>query len=154
MTALTFDSGDVPIDLSGTSPNAASTVAVTPVIGFGKFDAIKIEAELQGATGGTLDVYIQVSHDWHPILQTGKFVDYVHFTQLAAAASPIIYNVDPALTNSITVIGKNLVPALAAGTVAGGYWGDAMRLLFVAGASTSAGALQTVTVIGKRRMRP
>src|SRR5690348_6986332 len=155
MPQLPYYSGDFPIDFTATSPNAASTVAQTPVIGLGRFDCIAIEVTLLGATGGTLDVYLQVSHDWNPILATGTFFDYVHFTQLAAGAAAISYRVDPALTNSITTVGKNTTPALAAGSVAGGFWGDAMRVLFVAGGGTSAGASQSITVIGKQRnVRP
>jgi len=48
---------------------------------------------------------------------------------------------------TITAIGKDLVPALAVNTVVGGQFGRKMRLLFVAGAGTSAGASQTVRLI-------
>ena len=79
------------------SPAAAGSAASSmPVLGgvgdvagvayrLNDFDNVEIEAELVGATGGTLDVYIQSSSDGI------KWYDCVHFAQLAAAASAIIY---------------------------------------------------------------
>lgn len=158
MAALPYSNGEVVISLNFTSANAAGTTAATPVastpLGLSRFDAISIEATVQGATGGTLDIYLQVSHDFNPSDGSGNWFDYIHFAQLAAAASAVNYRVDPALTNSVTTVGKNLSPALAAGVCAGGYWGDAMRVVQVAGGGTSAGAAQVITLIGKLRMRP
>lgn len=148
-------SADIVIDFTATSPNAASTVAQTGINGLARFDAIAIEASLVGATGGTLDVYLQVSHDFNPVSALGTWVDYVHFTQLASGGGAVSYRVDPALTNSITTVGTGTTPALAAGVVAGGFWGDAMRVLFVAGGGTSAGTSQVIKLIGKQRnVRP
>lgn len=155
MAQLPNYSADIVIDFTATSPSAASTVAQTGINGLARFDAIAIEASLVGATGGTLDVYLQVSHDFNPTSAIGTWVDYVHFAQLSAGAAAVSYRVDPAITNSITTVGTGTTPALAAAICAGGFWGDAMRVLFVAGASTSAGASQTIKVIGKQRnVRP
>lgn len=113
-------------------------------------DAIKIIGTIAGATGGTLDVYVQTSFDggvtWY---------DLVHFTQAAAIAAAVTYSYSIALNDNLVVVGKGTLAspnvALAAGSVAGGPWGDQMRAVFVAGAGTSAGAVQIVDVLGIRR---
>lgn len=162
-----YNAGNVQI-LTGTSPAAPGTVAGTAantllLSGMARFDAISIEATLQGATGGTLDVFLQVSCEYNEInpLETvngaigGNWTDYVHWTPLAAGAASVTTRVSPSLSNVITTVGLNLVPLLAAGTCVGGFWGHAMRLLFVAGAGTSLGATQTVKIVGKmRNVRP
>ncbi len=133
---------------AGTSPAAASTVAVAACGGFGTYDTLTFVATITGATGGALDVYIQHSPDgvtWY---------DYVHFTQASAAAGAVTYACNPALTNSIVTIGAPTTPAattptpaLAAGLCAGGAWFDQLRVVYVAGVSTSAGAAQVVKVL-------
>ena len=80
-------------------------------------DAIDIKAELVGATGGTLDVYVQSStsegdEDWF---------DVCHFAQLASGAAAVNYRVQLGLVGqpasaAPVAVGKNLSPALAAGT--------------------------------------
>lgn len=126
---------------AGTSPAAPGTAATTAQGGFSDYEAITIVATITGATNGVLDVYVQHSPDgvtWY---------DYVHFAQLAAGASAVTYACNPALSNAIVTIGTGTSPALAAGTCAGGHWFDQLRVLYVAGASTSAGAAQTVKVL-------
>lgn len=158
-----YYTADLPLTMTGASPSAPSTVAGTEatgllLYGLARFDAIKIEASLVGHTGGTLDVYLQVSHNYNPINPSEpsvEWVDYCHFAQLAAGAAALTWNVDPALTNTIVAVGKNTTPALAAGVCAGGFWGDAMRVLFVAGAGSNAGTTQTIKIVGKQRnVRP
>lgn len=136
--------------LSATSPAAASTVAGTGLattigaaVKMSGFKSMRIEATLQGATGGTLDVYVQVSYDGGV-----TWSDYVHFPQLAAAAGAVTYGVSMSRSNgdALAVVGKGTSPLLAAGDWRDGEWGDAARLLFVAGGGTSAGAAQTVKV--------
>jgi len=132
--------------ITGTSPNAASTAVLgSALLGTSRYDAIQIICEVQGATGGALDLYIQSSFDGGT-----TWWDLAHLPQLAAAASAVKYAiVIPGVsTDDITVIGKNTTPALAANTVVGGMWGSSIRVLAVAGASTSAGAAQTFTVHG------
>lgn len=134
--------------ISDTSPAAASTAAGDILLGLGRYDALQITAELVGATGGTLDVYLQTSPDGGT-----SWYDYIHFPQLAAAASAVKYmvNVPQAGATGITVVGKDTTPALAANTVVGGSWGDRLRPLYVAGASTSAGAAVLIQVLGYQR---
>lgn len=138
---------------------AASAVAWTSAGSFlpagvagplGDYDAIDIVAELVGATGGTLDVYVQTSHDGG---QT--WYDSVHFTQLTASGSAAIWRTSvthfaqPSSAAPVAV-GKNLSPALAANTTVQGGWGDRARLVYVAGSGTSAGASIRVTVSAQR----
>lgn len=143
---------------SETSPAAPGTVASSQVVSGSKgspgilagalddFLAMSFVAQLVGATGGTLDVYVQYS----PNAGT-TWVDYVHFTQLAAGAGAVTYTANTgAPTTTTTAVGTGTAPALAAGTVTGGPWGDQMRLLMVAGAGTTAGATVTVRVVAQR----
>lgn len=137
---------------SDTSPAAAGTaVSASKAGALQRFGALTIIATLTGATGGTLDVYLQVSPDagvtWY---------DYAHFAQLAAGAAAItkVITVSRAgQQTGIPTVGTDLSPALAANAVVGGDFGDMMRVLLVAGASTSAGAVQTIKVIGTRSRR-
>ncbi len=136
---------------AGTSPSAASTVIGTPQGGYSKYDDVTFEATLTGATGGTLDVYIQHSADgvdWY---------DYVHFSQIPALTPVATYSYDPASNDNIVPVGKGTANSagpltLAANTVAGGRCHDQLRTVFVAGASTSAGAAQIVNVLATRRL--
>jgi hypothetical protein len=116
--------------------------------GLDDYDAIGIDVDLQGATGGTLDVYLQQSPD-----QGVNWYDIVHWPQLLAAASPIRYGSpisQSTTTTAPTVIGKNLTPALAAGAVVNGAFSDRMRLVMVAGSGTSAGAPVVVRLSPQR----
>jgi hypothetical protein len=144
---------------SEVSPSAAGTAASSkPVTGgpsdspagvafpLRNYDSIEIEAELVGATGGTLDVYVQSSDDnlvWY---------DTVHFAQLTAAAGAIIYRT--ALSRyataaaAPTAVGKNLTPALAVATSLQNGFGDHLRLVMVAGSGTTAGAAILVRMTG------
>lgn len=114
-------------------------------------DALDISADLVGATGGTLDIYVQYSPD------TGRnWYDLAHFPQLAAGAAAVKYRFGVGLiatASAPVVVGKNLSPALAASTVVQGPWGDRLRLVFVAGASTTAGAPVRVTIAAMRSYR-
>lgn len=135
--------------ITGTSPATAADAAVGDVLhGLAKYDALSIMCEVQGATADTLDLYLQSSWDGGT-----TWWDYAHLPQLGAGAAAIKYaiQVPSMLESTITVIGKGASPALAAGDVIGGPWGPAMRLFAVTGASTSAGAAQTITVHGFMR---
>lgn len=124
-----------------TSPTAAGTAANTAAGGFSVYKSVTFKATITGATGGTLDVYVQHSAD------NVVWDDYIHFPQAAAAAAAVSYSYDPALNDSIVTVGGGTTPALAAGSVAGGHPMDYLRVLYVAGASTSAGAAQSVKVL-------
>ena len=147
---------DAPLVLTGTSPAAAGNSVLATMRGLARYSAIRIDASLLGATGGTLDLYLQrrvqlgsgVSSVW---------VDWLHFAQLAAGAAAVHYSSyagdnDP--NPNVTVVGQmnddlsSGAFALATGTFIGGLPGDAVRLCAVAGGSTSAGAVQTVYLTG------
>jgi hypothetical protein len=131
--------------LTATSPAAASTAASTAIVeGLGQYDAFVIDADLLGATGGSLDVILQR-------FAGGLWRDWYRFPQLLAAAAAIHYTYVPALNDSLNTVGVTLTPVITANTAVGGHPGDRLRFLFIAGASTSAGAVQTVTLSCFRR---
>ena len=103
---------------------------------------MSVHAKLAGATGGTLDVYLQFSPDGGT-----TWVDYAHFPQISAGASAIyrVWNVSKsAQQTSLATVGTGTSPALSANSILGGDWGDRLRTVMVAGAGTSAGAAQTL----------
>lgn len=128
--------------ISATSPAAASTVVGTPAYGLADYEFFRIDAALVGATGGTLDVYLQRKID------TDVWADWLHYTQLAAGGAAVKWTAlagNPSLSTVLTSsfgIGSDSTPAvgLAANTFLGGHPGQAIRPVYVAGASTSAGA--------------
>lgn len=132
--------------LAGTSPASASTAAGTQTVsGLGPANALSIIASLVGATGGTLDIYLQTSYDGGT-----TWVDFAHFPQLAsgAVASVRAWHVTRNLSQTtLTTVGTGTSPAITANSIVGGCWGDQMRLLFVAGASTSAGAAISIDLL-------
>lgn len=138
--------------LSGTeatSPAAAGHALSTPVLGFAQFEWIQIVATIQGATGGTLDMVVETSADGSTWLELCRFV------QLTAGATAATYTVDPTPDGIIVARGKNLTTTfvIAAGSCVGGMWLDRIRVRMVAGSGTSAGAVQSVSVIGLRQGR-
>lgn len=134
-------------DLSSTSPAAASTAVGATITGLETIKSFYLYAVLTGGTGGTLDIYLQVSPD-----HGTTWVDYAHFAQLAAGAAAVTkaFTISRgAQQTTITAVGAGTSPALAVNTVLGGDFGDRMRVLYVAGASTSAGAAQVIKFVGK-----
>lgn len=149
--------------ISGASPDAASTTAVigevvdfamlpgtTQPTGLEVVDDLDIVAAIQGGTGGSLDLFLQTSPD------NVTWTDYAHFAQLAAGAVlgvKTFATTRQAQTATMTTVGQNLTPLLAASTVVGSV-ARYMRLLAIAGAGTTAGAVQTITLVahGSRRM--
>jgi len=113
---------------AATSPNAPGTVAVAGVNGFSTARSLAIIATVRGAT----------------------WFDYWHLTQLSAGAAAKTFCYCPSASNAIVEIGSGLSPILAAGAVRGGPWCDWLRVLYVAGASTSAGGAQTARVLAAR----
>lgn len=140
------------LKLVETSPSAAGTVVgANQISGLDKLDSLMVYANIQGGTGGTLDVYLQTLMHCTGSGDTGTWVDYAHFAQLAsgAAATKRVWSVArQAQVTTITTVGTDASPALAANTILGGEWGSFWRFVFVAGASTSAGASQNVWVFG------
>lgn len=131
--------------VTGSGPNVLAGVAQ---YNLDAATGLFVVAQLVGATGGPLDVYLQHSPDYGL-----TWVDYAHFTQLAAAAPAVKYQF--AVSSSAQVltpvtVGINNAPALAAGTVVGGAWGERFRLWMVAGALTTVGAPVSVTLVATR----
>lgn len=131
--------------ITGNAPSSASTAAVgSEVTGLSKFSKVNVRATFAGNTGGTLDVYLQR-------FDGSNWVDWVHFAQKAAGAAATSVSLEassPSLT--VTTVGLDATPALAAGAVTGGHPGDKVRCLAVSGASTSAGAAIVITLSGVR----
>lgn len=135
--------------VSDTSPASAITAVGDSVGSLDEFDWFTIDADLVGATGGTLDIYLQrqVAEDlWR---------DWLHFPQLADTAAAVKYTAVTSVTNSVVVVGggTDATPgvALAANTFIGGHPGNKVRAVYVAGAGTSAGAAVTIRVTGWKR---
>jgi hypothetical protein len=143
---------DVGLDLSGTSPAAPSTVVgATSATRIGMFSTCAVYVAARGATGGPLDIYIQTLFKQTNV-SPGMWVDVAHLPQQAAAGALTGYtftltrwssNAAAIFTPVNTVAGT---PALAVNTIVPGILGYQLRVVFVAGASTSAGAAQTILV--------
>jgi hypothetical protein len=140
--------------ITGTSPATATTsiASAAPglVTGLDVFEWFTWTAVLTGATGGTLDVYLQRR------LTTDVWADWIHFTQIAAAASAVTYTGDSNCGNTYMAstgvsADATATPALVANTVACAHPGERVRLVMVGGAGTSAGAAQTIYLTGLRR---
>lgn len=129
-----------------TSPAAASTAVGATIFAGSTLNADKlvIDADLQAGAGGTLDVYLQRKTG------TNAWRDWVHFPQLTAAQAK-------KFTLSITGEGSSIVEvgggtdaapgvALAANTAVNVIPGGDVRVVFVAGASTSAGASNVIKI--------
>lgn len=131
-----------------TSPAAPGTVIGVAQRGLGRFNSLRIDALLVGATGGVLDIYLQRQ------IALNVWADWCHFVQLAAGGAAARYSLKCSMTDSTTIVtanaGTDAVPAvtLAAATFLGGHPGEGFRLVYVAGASTSAGAAVELYVTG------
>lgn len=128
--------------VSGNSPASASTAVLGQFSGLAAFKAGVFIATLTGATGGALDVYLQVYDR-----AADKWFDYAHFPQKAegSAVTTVAIPVSREYQRVASrAIGSDATPALAVDTCVGGDFGDVVRVLCVAGVGTSAGAAQTV----------
>lgn len=141
---------------SGTSPAAPGSAQLVLLTGLKQYDLFTLDLLVQGATGGTLDLYLQRLVD---PAGSGIWADWARLTQLAAAAAQKLYSltfdtngVAPAITNlgTWTTAGAGTV-VLAAGSVAAVHPGDQLRLWAVAGSGTTVGAAQSVYVTGLER---
>lgn len=150
---------------SETSPASPSTVASSQAVTgcesanvpagvaglFDDYESIMVTAELTGATGGALQVYLQLSPDGG---QT--WFDAIAWPNITAGASTAYYSspLSQATTTATTIaVGKNLVPALTNSSTAGvvnGAFGDRARLVMKAGSGTSAGAPVVVRMSAQR----
>lgn len=138
--------------ITGTSPASASTAVIGTATGLMAYDEFQITAILIGGTGTAGDIaWLQYRLD----KDVDVWVDWIRFAALTAGAT-VKQVVSPIASNTLTTVGTGTLAspgtvALAAGTCAGGKPGDTVRLVFTAGASTSAGATQTVYIRGWRR---
>jgi len=127
-----------------TSPATASTVVETPTIdNLDGYDWFTVIGVLTQATGGTLDIYLQSE------IKRDVWVDWIHFTQLAAGSSTYRYVIDSKMSETALIAtggGSIAAPGvgLAAGKIAFAHPGKKIRAVAVAGASTSAGAAQQI----------
>jgi hypothetical protein len=135
-----------------TSPaSAITTVSATTIYGLVDLDSITVYATLTGGTGGNLDVYLQTSWDGGT-----TWYDLVHFPQKAAAsaATTVAVTFEHGGVSVPVAVGNGSVgtpaPAIAVNTATGWTFGPALRAVYVAGASTSAGAAQSIAVYGYR----
>jgi len=133
--------------LTDTSPAGASTIAAgaATLTGLSAYENLTVFADITGGSGGTLNVFVQTSWDGGT-----TWTDWIAFPQASAGAALATYKAHGALTGLVTTVGKALTPALAAGNVAGGYWGNMARLVYMTGSGNSAGATQTVVFYGSR----
>lgn len=111
---------------------------------FSRADLLVVDASFLGVTGGTLDVYLQRK------ITTNAWQDWIHFPQVTAGTSKRFSLVVNGEGGAIADVGggSDASPgvALAANTNTNCLPGDDVRIVFVAGASTSAGAACTVTI--------
>ncbi|HEY1959272.1 MAG TPA: hypothetical protein VGH28_26840 [Polyangiaceae bacterium] len=126
------------------SPNASDSPAV--LANLSEYEDVFIDADLFGATGGTLDVFLQ---SWDGV----DWVDWLHFATVTAghAGASFVYVPQKPTATSIVTVGRNASPLLAAGVGVGSHPGQALRVLFVAGSGTTAGAQQTIRVMARNR---
>jgi hypothetical protein len=131
--------------VSATSPATASTVIAGVFRGLREYDWFTVDAHLIGATGGALDVYLQrkVADD--------VWVDWLHLPQKAAASAATRHTIDArSVEDGPVVVGigtdATATPSMAAGKLACAHPGDEVRVVLVAGASTSVGAAQVVRI--------
>jgi hypothetical protein len=143
---------DVPAylgEIEMTSPTtvAGVTHSSATITGCGKFEMISWIGCLLGATGGATVVRIQD----RPRLTT-DFYDLAAFNSVPAAqaAADSIQRMHTAITGVPNKIGKNDAPKLTAGTIAGGIWGDEMRVSCEPLATVTAGAVQKVFFFGHK----
>lgn len=106
------------------------------------YDWFSVDADLTGATGGTLDVYIQ---RW---VENDVWRDWIAFPQIAAGVAVAYYSAQSGGNTTIQAVGNGTdsaaTPALAANSFVGGHPGRKARVVLVAGAATSAGASQVI----------
>ena len=135
--------------LTGTSPASVGKSVIATQAGLTRFSAFRIDASLIGATGGTLDIELQ-----RQIPGTALWAEWCRFTQLAAAGAAVVYSLyasqdQPNVTISTVGLWSTdlTVGALTLGPAplfTGGHPGDEVRVIAIAGAGTSAGAVTTV----------
>lgn len=129
--------------VSGNGDNAAPLGVAEG--NFDDFVSMRMEADLQGVTGGNLDVYVQSF--W-----LGHWYDLAHFPTIAAGTPLAHYAfiAGPGYVQTAQQFGIDLTPALAANTILGGPWGEKLRLLMVTGGGTASFVSVAVRLIAQR----
>lgn len=137
---------------AASSSSVQNAAAYLPVGVAGPLDdalSVDVVVQIGSPVGGTLDCYVQSS------LDELTWTDCVHFPQSAAGAAAVNYRCaltfspQPASAAPV-VVGQGTSPALAANTVVQGPWGSRLRMVFVAGAGTSASTSVRCTVGASR----
>lgn len=140
---------------SGSCPSSATTQlpqGTAPgaglLVGLSQMGVLVVDAKLLGPTGGTLDVYLQSSLDADQA-GNGSWYDVCHFPQLAAAtAGRFVATISrgyariAATINAVNTVDNT--PSLPVNTLVPDGLGNALRVVFVTGAGTSAAAAQTI----------
>jgi len=130
--------------ITGTSPAAASTAQVgNECPGLDRFHHFDFVLKETGGTGGTIDIYIQRFD-----VNLNEWVDYAHFPQVAAATTARYVATSQPLTgaNPILIVGQGTTPAMTVNSIIGGHPGERIRMIATAGAGTSAGATQVLSI--------
>ena len=127
------------------SAAATTTLVGSTRAGFIGYSSVSFEVKIVGATGGTVDVYLQKKID------TNTWADYAHFPQVAAGTTKF-YNVSAAQYGSTIVNngwGTDAAPGvvLAANAFINGHPGDVLRLVTVTGAGVTVAAAITIYAI-------
>lgn len=134
--------------LTATCSSTASTTTLSSnVAGLLKYDWFTIDANLQGATGGTLDVYLQRQ------IASDLWADWCHFPQQSSGGAAVQYCAQSGSDKTIHVVEQGTdasagTPALAANTFIGGHPGNRVRMVMVTGSGVTAGTSQTVKITG------
>jgi hypothetical protein len=135
------------LTISGTTPASPSTAALGSPVDVQRYSTLRFHFATIGATGGVLDLYVQVRGR-----DGSTWYDYAALAQIAsgagAARSVFCVSRMQQQTTISTAVGVNLTPTLTANTVLGGDFGQEIRIVAKAGASTSAGAAITCEIFG------
>jgi hypothetical protein len=140
----TFGTSALPITLAGTGVNGIPVAYPSYAGGLDEFGSALIDCIVQGAVGGSLTIYFQSS-----VTKGKRWYDVAALPVLAAGAPTIRYEIALSRARgggtSAAVVVNTLddTPSLV-NSVLQFNFGDSLRMLFVAGAGTSAGALQTI----------
>jgi hypothetical protein len=141
--------------LSGNSSAAASTTTQGSTVGgFELADEWTFDVKVTGATGGTLDVYLQ-KLIVDPTSGANVWVDYIHCTQTAGGTTTKENYGSGETDNGPIAVGQGTdaapAVALAAGKIAHGHPGKALRLVFVTGTGVSVAGSALVYCTGRNK---
>lgn len=146
--SMTLFSGNSP-GVVGTTVPAGTAPGAGLIVGVSQFTVAVVDAVLQGQTGGTLDVYIQSSLNAGQD-GSGNWFDVVHYTQLAAAGAAVRWLLTISRGYNRIVGAPSAAnpadgtPTLAVNTMIADCLGNALRVVFVGGAGSSAGTTQII----------